>query len=432
MPTGPNGVVLPAISGVGDLLNPFNWQDQSGNVPPVQFNNIDPLVNFPNNGDGRFWWSVSASTAGAGVITFIGNPAYLQGSVSLTWQITDGASDSSVPQLQYSTNGGATFTTANLSDTLQMGLIQIALAGATGLQFQVVPFGGVPIADGTTWNVAISITRQDQPPVASWQAIGSGSNTEANGLDPYNYNPQVNDPLPYDNLQTLQQRMIVALGFSAQSANPPPGLLGFVTEKLQAAQNFLYRKHATLQLRHFFRYKLIPGQRFYSIYDNDEDVNANINATGFMLDPFKPIEWAGAQDVRNVWYPLYQGINPSLYTMLTKPWRPARFDIRQTAIEVWPVPDQTYWVWLKGHAGMTRFTQGTDIPNIDSELVFMFALGTAKAHYQQPDAGSVLAQAKDYLGELVAGGHGVRRYIPNALPTPPAIRPTLIQFDDTP
>jgi hypothetical protein len=426
--TGPNGVVLPAVTNVGDFLNPLNWKDSSGNTPPLQFNNVDPDTNYPNNGDGRFWWSVNAyAPSGLGVITFIGNAEYLINDAALTWQITDGSQDGSVPQLKYSLNGGSSWATVSLADTMQMGLITIPLAGATGFQFQVVSYGGTPSSSAQTWQVAIAITRQDQPPVAS-VSISTSDGPEVNGLDPYNYNPQVNDPLPYDNLSTLQTRMLVALGFSAQQANPTPGMTGFITEKLQAAQNYLYRKYPSLQLRHFFRYKLIPNQRFYSIYDNDEDVNANINATGFVLDPFKEIEWAGGQDVRNVWWPVVRGIDPTLYTMINKPWRPARFEIRQTAIEIYPSPDQTYWLWLKASAGMTRFTQATDIPNVDSELVYMYALATAKAHFGQQDAGQVLGQAKDYLGELVAGTHSGRRYIPATNPIPPAIRPTLISY----
>lgn len=427
--TGPNGVTLPAITDVGDLPYPLNWIDTSGNTPPEQFNNVDPNTEYPNNGDGRMWWGVSASNPGLGTITFQGSTAYLTGTLGLTWQITDGADDGSVPVLIYSVNGGSSWTTVALSDTLQMGLINIDLttAEATGFQFYVAPQGGVANSDGTLWYVAVSINRNDQPPVATWQAIGSEPGPEDGGLDPLLYNPQVIDPMPYDDLATLQTRILVALGFSAQQANPPPGLLGFITEKIQASQNFLYRKYPALNLRHWFRYKLVPGQRFYSTQDNDENINV-----GFVLDPYKPIEAAFCQDNRNVWYPLLWGIPPDLYTMLSKPWRPARIEIRETSIEVYPAPDITYYVWLKAHTGLSSFSNSTDLPSIDSELVYMYALGACKAHYGQADAAQVLAQAKDYLGELVGGTHATRRYIPASLPLPPAIRPTLTHFDGLP
>lgn len=424
--TGNNGITLPAITGQGDVTDPLAWQDVNGNSPPMQFNNVDPLSNFPQNADGRMWWGVNANTPGAGAITFFGNPALLTGTLSLTWAITDGSNDGSVPQLQYSLDGGGTWTAVTLSDTLQMGLAEVTLVNVTTLMVQVIPFGGVPVASAPLWYVAVAITRNTQPPVYDWESLGSAAGPESNGLNPYMYNPQNPDEPPYDSFSTLQTRLIISLGFSAQQANPPPGLLGFVGEKLIESQNYLYRKYPNLRLRHFFRWKLIPGQRFYALTDNDEMING-----GFVIDVNKPIEWAGAQDVRNVWYPLIEGIPPTLYTMAAKPWRPARFAIR-SSLEIYPAPDQTYFVWIRGHCGLSSFQNPTDLPSIDSELVFMYALAACKAHYGQQDAQQVFKQARDFLGELVAGTHGINRYIPAALPVPPAIRPTLIHFDDTP
>jgi hypothetical protein len=214
------------------------------------------------------------------------------------------------------------------------------------------------------------------------------------------------------------------LGFAAQAANPPPGMTALLTQFLQDSQSVLYRKHSSLHTRRFFRWKMVPGVRFYSLKDNDEDPLG-----AFSLTPTKTIEWVGVQDNRNVWYPLIQGIPPQLYTMITKPWRPARYEIRQ-AIEIYPVPDQTYWLWVKGHFGLMPFAISTDKTTLDSELVYLHALANAKAHYGQPDANNVMSQAADYLGQLTAGTHGTRTYVPGTTAVPPAIRPTLIQYED--
>jgi hypothetical protein len=147
------------------------------------------------------------------------------------------------------------------------------------------------------------------------------------------------------------------------------------------------------------------------------------------MDPLKPIEWAGIQDTRNVWYPLIEGIPPQLYTMITKPWRPARYTIRQ-AIEVYPAPDQTYWLWLRGNFGLMSFVNDSDITTLDSELVYLHALALAKAHYGQPDANNVESMANAYRKELVAGTHTTAHYIPGTVAVPPAVRPTLIQYTD--
>ena len=192
---------------------------------------------------------------------------------------------------------------------------------------------------------------------------------------------------------------------------------------LTGAQTFLYKRYLQLHTKRLFRWKVNPGQRFYSLKDNDENVKEGVN-----LDPTRTIEWAGIQDSRNVWYPLIQGIPPQLYTMITKPWRPARYELRG-AIELYPAPDQTYWLWVRGHFGLMSFVNPSDITTIDSELVFLWALANAKAHYGQPDANNVAAQANAYRGELIAATHQTAHYVPGTIAVPPAVRPTLIQFD---
>jgi len=130
-----------------------------------------------------------------------------------------------------------------------------------------------------------------------------------------------------------------------------------------------------------------------------------------------------------VWYPLIEGIPPQLYTMITKPWRPARYDIRQ-AIEVYPAPDQTYWLWMRANFGLLQFAADSDVTTIDSELVYLHALALAKAHYGQPDANNIEALSNTYRGELIAGTHKTAHYIPGTIAVPPAVRPTLIQYQD--
>ena len=229
--------------------------------------------------------------------------------------------------------------------------------------------------------------------------------------------------MPTATMSSLSARILVRLGFANQATNPPPGMALLVQDFLTSAQTYLYKRYLQLHTKRLFRWKVNPGQRFYSLKDNDEDVLCN-----FQMDPVKSIEWAGIQDTRNVWYPLIQGIPPQLYTMITKPWRPARYDIRQ-AIELYPMPDQTYWLWIKGHFGLTSFINPTDTTTLDSELVFLHALANAKSHYGQPDANNIEAQANAYRAELIAGTHQTAHYLPGTIAVPPAVRPTLIQFD---
>src|SRR5882672_367050 len=115
------------VGGQGDVTDPNAWQDAIGNVPPFQYNKLPAAgVNFPLNGDGRYWFQGNNHTATTGVpITFIGDPGFKStGSVSLQWSIYQAATDGSIPQLA-SLTSGAVWTTATLTGAgAQLGGIQ--------------------------------------------------------------------------------------------------------------------------------------------------------------------------------------------------------------------------------------------------------------------------------------------------------------------
>jgi hypothetical protein len=420
------------IAGQGDITNPGAWEDASGNIPPLAFQNVPQTVNFPLNGDGRYWFTPSALNPAPDAITFIGDPAFVADKVALQTSIVQAATDGSSLFVDYSTDGGSTFTQVQLGPSLQAApgipngpignsllsnqvIADLTLVGVTGLIVKVLTTGGTPNASAKTWQVAVAITRNVNERMA-WDY--------PNPFNAISYNCEcMDDVVPTDTLLSLTTQIIVRLGYASQAANPPPGMKSLVQNFLTTGQQFLYRRYSQLHTRRMFRWKVNPGQRFYSLKDNDEDVLCN-----FQMDPMKQIEWAGIQDSRNVWYPLVEGIDPQLYTMIDKPWRPARYEIRQ-CIEVYPAPDQTYWMWFKGHFGLMSFALDTDSTTIDCNLLFLHALSNAKAHYGQPDANNIQSQANAYRKELIAGTHGTKHYVPGTVQVPPAVRPTLIHFN---
>lgn len=380
-----------------------------------------------NPDDGRYYWYVNAAAPAGIPIVFVGDPSTLIDTMALTWQIQQAATDGSVPAIQYSLDGGVTFTTVSIGSANspqaainESGKINVALVGATGIIINCIAQGGSVVVGALTANVAVAITRNElEPPVFD----------QPNPFNPLAYNPDrfdgitPNGSYPAQTLGVLRSRILTRLGFANQAANPPPGMAALVNEFLISAQAFMWRKYPTLQTRRMFRWKLIPGQRFYSLLDNDEQILSN-----YHMDPNKQIIWVGIQDTRNVWYPIVKGIPPQLYTTLQNPWRPSRYDIT-SAIEVYPAPDQEYFLWMRANFGLLSFAADGDYCTIDSELLFLHALANAKAHYGQPDAANIEAQMKDYRGELVAATHATGHYIPGTKQVPPAVRPTLITFD---
>lgn len=237
---------------------------------------------------------------------------------------------------------------------------------------------------------------------------------------PDEFNCECEEETDNETLAQLRRRLLVRLGYAAQADNPPPGMADLLDDFLVQSQRLLYRRYRALRTERFFTWTMIVGQRFYDLPDNDETCNK-------VLDPYR-LSWVGVEDTNGAWYGLVKGIPPEVYTSVENQGLPALYEIRQ-CIEVFPAPSDNYKLRIKGHFGLTEFDEDTDTTTIDSELVFLWALANAKAHYGQPDASNVAAQAQTYLSTLVSGSHQTARYIPGRSVSPPIPRPLFLGLD---
>lgn len=234
------------------------------------------------------------------------------------------------------------------------------------------------------------------------------------------FNCECEEETENETLAQLRRRLLIRLGYSAQADSPPPGMATLLDDFLLQSQRFLYRKYNALRTERFFTWTMVQGQRFYDLPDNDGTCEKR-------LDPYK-LTWVGVEDLNGAWYHLVEGIPPEWYTSINFQGLPVRYEIRQ-CIEVFPAPSTEYTLRIKGHFGLTSFVEDDDKTTIDSELVFLWALANAKAHYGQPDASNYAAQAREYLGALVSGAHQTARYVPGTTPaqpwTPPVFLPLI-------
>jgi hypothetical protein len=233
------------------------------------------------------------------------------------------------------------------------------------------------------------------------------------------------EPLGYRTLGELRTELLRRLGYSAQAANPPPGMAELLTSFLQDAQRQTYRQFNVLHTERFFTWTMTPGERFYGLLNNDEDDSA---AMAVELDPYK-VSWVGVEDLHGTWYPLIQGIPPEFYTQLqaSTGW-PTHYQIRG-CIEVLPAPQEAYKLRIRGHFGLLPFDDPDDVPTIDDHVVFLLALAQAKSHYGQGDAQQYYTQAMSYIQGLVAGSHHTARYVPGRRPEAPLPKPVFLPGD---
>ena len=256
-------------------------------------------------------------------------------------------------------------------------------------------------------------TAEFSPVISNDQTITTGDMTDE-------FNCACASVTEYQTLAQLRQRVLVDLGYPNQASNPPPGMAAFVNSKLYGAQKLIYKQLVNhgLDTERFFRWTMTPGLRYYALNESEGECT-------LVLDPLK-VTWVGFEDLNQAWYRLTAGIPPEFYTRanINFGW-PTHYEIRQ-CLEIFPAPQAPYTLWVKGHFGLAPFAADSDTATIDDEAVFLLALGNCKAHYGQKDAQTVLTQAGNYIGGMVGGQHGTRRYVPRTKIQNPATPPRFL------
>jgi len=107
---------------------------------------------------------------------------------------------------------------------------------------------------------------------------------------------------------------------------------------------------------------------------------------------------------------LIQGIHEH-HRQFTQRGQPTRYDTLNGQIELWPVPDDHYGLVIEYIGGKPRFTQDSDRTAVPSELVLLYAIAVAKAHYSQSDAQAALSSFNRVLSKEKEKQHQNRRYI---------------------
>ena len=239
------------------------------------------------------------------------------------------------------------------------------------------------------------------------------------------------DVTPSRTLAELRVNLLRRLGYSAQAANPPPGMTELLNSFLDTAHRLAYRTYPAIRTERFFSWTMIEGERFYGLREHDDPtVDETDDACDLLfLDPQK-VTWVGIEDLNGTWYPLLEGIPPEAYTRAstTTGW-PSHYEIRG-CIEVFPAPQAAYTLHIKGRYGLLPFAADTDKPSVDDEVVFLLALAQAKRHYGQPDANDYYQQALTHIQDLVAGSHHTRRYVPGERRAPNITPPRFLPLEE--
>lgn len=199
-------------------------------------------------------------------------------------------------------------------------------------------------------------------------------------------------------LAALLTELRVRLGFIYQGSSSQAND-SILTSFLQEAVDIVVADLGIAFFKRVTTIKLSTGSRMYDWHDdvNDEDIDPRDLVALYIAD---------GVDQR---FQLIEGISEPMRTEVAKAM-PTHFDRLNGQIELYPIPDRDYGLVVVWNSSHFKFTEKTDRCPVNSRLVFLRALATAKAHYRMPDAQNAAAAYNELLSYERGNTMTLKRY----------------------
>lgn len=210
----------------------------------------------------------------------------------------------------------------------------------------------------------------------------------------------------YKTLGELRADLQRRLGFIATG----PGSMNnrhLMDSFLQEAHSFICSEVEVKNLNRRGLINLSAGSRFYDWHNDadDEDIDpGRVSSIWVQISDLNPVQ-------------LVQGISEYQRSYTDLRSYPERWENVGGQIEVWPTPDQAYSMIVWYTAPRARFERDSDRPSVPDELLFMYALSMAKAHYRHSDAQVYGTMFERRLRTFKAEQHENKRYFIQGDPT---------------
>ncbi len=203
----------------------------------------------------------------------------------------------------------------------------------------------------------------------------------------------------YRTLGELRHALRTRLGFVTQGSAADSNR-EVLNEFLREALDYVYQHLDGLVLVKEARRATSPGAALYDWHNVQED---------------EPID---AQRVQSIWLAtddttyrtqLTQGIS-EVQQALPERGRPTHYDTLNGQLQIYPTPDARYTLFIRYLEPKARLTQDQDRPNLPDDLILLYAIATAKAHYRHPDAAVAGKAFEKLLTVYHTRQHEHRRY----------------------
>lgn len=172
---------------------------------------------------------------------------------------------------------------------------------------------------------------------------------------------------------------------------------GLIDSMIRSAQEQIYEQYDILELKSVDERLTGADQQYY-----DYPVDCNVDRITGMW-----VKWGGQ------YYPLEEGISFSDRSSSAANV-PKKYE-RRDQIELWPVPlSNAYTIRTEFLRVLAPLVSNSDRVSVPSQLVYLHALASAKAHYRQPDSTVYSGQLDALLAKIKARNRGKSVWTQNA------------------
>lgn len=180
----------------------------------------------------------------------------------------------------------------------------------------------------------------------------------------------------------------------------PANIRTTVAQCLKDAQETLVVRYPVLKNHKWWSWAVVAGSRIYDVPKSGTDA----------LD-MRRVYGAWIED-NNTWLPLKFGIDPRQYSSDDSSGMPTNIVLHEF-IELYPKPDKSYTLWLRGDFALRAFSADGDSNTLDYHAVYLYTLHAVLDAMNRPGADNAKRELERYIGDLVYADHANRRYIPN-------------------
>ncbi len=219
--------------------------------------------------------------------------------------------------------------------------------------------------------------------------------------------------MTYRTLEELAAIVSARLGFGSQGSSLGANAV-LIRSFLQSAQYQLYWMQDWKKLTKRYDASIGVGQTL-----NDYPTDAN-------PERILKVSTNRGSTTSPDWVDLEQGIETFHYNTVTLQSFPKRYEV-YNQIETWPENDAVRPLRIWYIQALPSFTENTDRPLIDDEMILLHATAAGKGHYRHPDAPQWASQLDALLTRIRGTAFGNKRFhAPGKEPAEPLARPVVV------